>query len=321
MENDLGNIIDNSKIICTDNNELTKILKAFTNKDWNWYELSRNSNITWEFIQANPNKSWNQYALSINPNITWEITKENKNIQWDFYGLSFNPNITWEIIQANPNLRWSQFSTNITWEIVKDNFNVFSKNGVNEIAKISNLTLEIVYDHPHYNWNWYDLLRNPSIITNYSGNPVNIIKEIKIPKGLNSYLQNISANPAITWEIVHANPSFKWDWYWISMNDNITWEIISSNSKIPWNRNNILRNPNITWEIIQSNMNCIKNMSTKKLHLSNFSYNPNLTLEIIDANPQIRWNWQAISENKFKKHPVLITKQRKIFSNILTCIF
>ena len=52
-----------------------------------------------EIVQANPNIDWDYYELSKNPNITWEIVQANPNIDWDYYELSKNPNITWEMTQ------------------------------------------------------------------------------------------------------------------------------------------------------------------------------------------------------------------------------
>jgi hypothetical protein len=47
-------------------NDLTKLLKLFPDKDWDYNILSRNPNITWEIVHANPDKQWNYAALSHN---------------------------------------------------------------------------------------------------------------------------------------------------------------------------------------------------------------------------------------------------------------
>ena len=60
-------------------------------KNWYWFYLSFNPNITWEIIQAHPEKPWDWRYLSANPNITWEIIQANPHIQWDWYWLSRNP--------------------------------------------------------------------------------------------------------------------------------------------------------------------------------------------------------------------------------------
>lgn len=100
--------------------------------------LSRNPNLTWEFIRNNPDYTWNLVALGKNsnlsleqglpepelkgitlsqfishflrnPNTTWELFKRLQHLctnpDWGFH-LSQNPNITWEIVQANPDIKW-----------------------------------------------------------------------------------------------------------------------------------------------------------------------------------------------------------------------
>ena len=61
------------------------------NKNWNWYGLSKNSNITWEIIEKHIDKPWNWCSLSV---------------PWNWYGLSVNSNTTWEIVKKYPNKPW-----------------------------------------------------------------------------------------------------------------------------------------------------------------------------------------------------------------------
>ena len=49
----------------------TNFIQKNLDKNWNWAEISKNPNITWEIIDANPEKEWNWACLSRNPNITW----------------------------------------------------------------------------------------------------------------------------------------------------------------------------------------------------------------------------------------------------------
>ena len=39
-------------------------------KQWCYYWISQNLNITWDIVQANPDKDWEYSALSTNSNIT-----------------------------------------------------------------------------------------------------------------------------------------------------------------------------------------------------------------------------------------------------------
>ena len=43
-----------------------QLIRDNPDKEWDWYCLSDNPNITWEIIQQNPDKDWDWKALSIN---------------------------------------------------------------------------------------------------------------------------------------------------------------------------------------------------------------------------------------------------------------
>ena len=94
-------------------------------REWHWWCLSINPNITWDIVQANPNKPWDWRCLSWNPNITWDIVQANPDKPWRWMSLSSNPNITWDIVRANPDKDWDwgALSNNpqVTWDVVQAN--------------------------------------------------------------------------------------------------------------------------------------------------------------------------------------------------------
>ena len=47
-------------------NTLQQLILKFPDKPWNWWELSRNPNITMKFVLDNINKPWNWQWLSQN---------------------------------------------------------------------------------------------------------------------------------------------------------------------------------------------------------------------------------------------------------------
>ena len=75
------------------------LLEKYSKKPWDWYWISKNPNITMEFIEKYPNKPWNWRAISMNPAITMEIIKKYPNKPWSWSCMSKNPNITLEIIK------------------------------------------------------------------------------------------------------------------------------------------------------------------------------------------------------------------------------
>lgn len=45
-------------------NHLEKLLSLFPDKKWDRFELSCNSNITWDIVEAHPNIRWSWLGLS-----------------------------------------------------------------------------------------------------------------------------------------------------------------------------------------------------------------------------------------------------------------
>ena len=73
-------------------------------------DLSKAISKEWfQYILDNPDKRWDYIELSKNPNITWEMVQAHPHIQWYYSILSSNPNITWEIVQANPDKPWNYY--------------------------------------------------------------------------------------------------------------------------------------------------------------------------------------------------------------------
>jgi hypothetical protein len=95
----------------TNQNEYFQFILKYSNKPWDWLEITKNSYITIDIVEANPNNiPWNWWGLSANPNITMEFVEANMDKPWDWQGLSENPNITMEFVEANIELlginRW-----------------------------------------------------------------------------------------------------------------------------------------------------------------------------------------------------------------------
>ena len=182
-------------------NDLTRLLDLYPEKEWDYSALSANPNITWEYIRAHPKIDWNYQYLSGNSNITWDIIQENLDSldslgeEWCYLRLSTNPNITWEIVQAHPKENWDcdwlSHNPSITWENIQSTKNRPDSPGGKwnyiYLSDNSNITWDIVQAHPEIEWNYYEL----------------------------------SANPNITWEIVQANPNppgGEWKYNWLSRN-------------------------------------------------------------------------------------------------------
>jgi hypothetical protein len=48
------------------------LIRKYPDKQWCWFEVSRNASLTMDIVIDNPNKYWNFYEISIHPNLTLE---------------------------------------------------------------------------------------------------------------------------------------------------------------------------------------------------------------------------------------------------------
>jgi len=55
------------------------------NKPWDWYEISRNPDLTtMGYLENHPDKPWDSHGIGLNPNLTAEfVDKHLNNLWWD----------------------------------------------------------------------------------------------------------------------------------------------------------------------------------------------------------------------------------------------
>jgi hypothetical protein len=225
-----------------------EFIKENLDNPWNWSELSCNPNLTIEFINANPDKPWDWDYISMNPNITMEMINSNLDKPWSWKYISRNPNLTMEMINSNPDKPWDRI-----WVLFTMNYKP-TAHSVQQLKQNG---------------------------TSIAGEPERLGSDVGEPASL-TMLRHSHGQPAdcnwhettetqnLTMEMINANPDKPWNWYWISYNPNLTIEMINANPDKPWNWHGISRNPNITMEDIKS-------------------------------NPNKPWVWNMISTNKFTR--------------------
>lgn len=81
--NKIGQIHWNDAVDLLSNHLMTLIL-MYPDVSWDWNQLSKNPNITFEHVKTHLNWRWNGISLSNNPNITYEITESYSVIYWDY---------------------------------------------------------------------------------------------------------------------------------------------------------------------------------------------------------------------------------------------
>ena len=94
-----------------------EIVENNPNWPWNWGGMSKNPNLTKEFVLKNKDKTWDKLELVCNIAITFEMATL-KDFPVDLEGLHLNPNITPEIIYKNiDKFRWN-------WPFISKELNI-----------------------------------------------------------------------------------------------------------------------------------------------------------------------------------------------------
>jgi hypothetical protein len=272
-------------------NELLKIYDFYPNKEWNYFELSKNPNITWDLIQNYLDKPWDYSMLSLNPNINWDIIRFNPDKPWDYYYLSKNINITWDIVKNNPDKPWDysmlSLNPNINWDIIR--FNPDKPWDYYYLSKNINITWDIVKNNFDKPWNY------------------NLLSFIYLKK-FNSSIYNINS-------YINNYPIYNINSDLIKFNcftDDIDIYYIKYNQH---NINYLIQYSNIKYDILINIIHhCNEFLDDKEIYyymLSEYSY---ITLnDVIKYEDYIFFN--ALSKNKFNYDYYLTTYYKKQLVN------
>ena len=306
-------LIKNNKI--TDFKALTKfknitqdIINQYSNKPWNWGWLIENTQIIIEkYIPLNLIEKYNYklcyWNLSKNPNITeefilkylyqnWDIDYliENNKIT-DFKALSKFKYIDKNIINNYPGKPWD-------WEWLIENtdinvkryipFNLIekykNKRGYWNLSKNLNLTEEFILKYPYQNWDIIYLIEYNKIIDFKSLSKFKYIKYVideypNKPWNWEWLIENTGINVKryIPFNLIEKYKN-KWGYWELSKNLNLTEEFI-------------LKYPNKPWDIIY----LIENNKIIDFNaLSKFKY---INQNFIDEYPNKPWDWKWLIEN------------------------
>lgn len=171
---------------------------------WDWDELSKNPNISFEFIKNNLYLPWNWNLLSNNYNITFEIILNNLEYPWDWNWLSWRNDLTLNIVKTNLDKNWNWYG----------------------ISRINDITIDFIKSLPDKMWNWYSISKRVSL------------SEFENNKSLPWDPHGLSLNSNITPEIVEKYSHINWDHFNLSINNNfgLEWIIKNKDKKLYWRR-------------------------------------------------------------------------------------
>ena len=108
--------------------------------------LSKNENITLDFIKENLDKNWDWSLITQHDNITLKDIKDNPELPWVYENIDKNINITYEDILENPDILWT------SWNIIIRNPNIF---------KISEKTIRQYFAVKRIWRYWFRAITNP----------------------------------------------------------------------------------------------------------------------------------------------------------------
>jgi hypothetical protein len=284
------------------NTELTKLLRYFPCKKWDWEFITSNPNITFEYIlenKKNSNIAWYWRFISQNKSINIKDIINNINLPWDWEYVALNTNIDLNSIELYkfPRLLYNIYkNSDIINYLETSSYDLKFNQPLskcldwNLLSSNTNLTIDIIINNLDKQWNWFLLSNNKNIKFK------DILKHLNIINNWNWY--ELCLKEDLEWNDIISNPKLPWDWSAISQNYNLTtFEFIMNNPDKPWKWLNISKNPNITWDIISSNPEL-------PWDWYGVSQNPNITFNNVrDSYLHITWCWYYLSCNLFNYHP------------------
>jgi len=257
-------------------NTLERLLERYPDKKWDSFRLSANPNLPPHYLLANSGRRWHWFAVSANPAITTEFIDAHPELPWDWDGVSINPNLTFEFIERSP-VHWDYLSSHklITWEYVLSNPKEWD---YRHMSRNPNITIKITKDHPHLRWDKIGLSENPSLTWEDIKENVDKLD-----------LYGISKHPSLTWDNISSMPLRTWCWAYISQHPAVTPEIVKANPRLVWNDLCFAKNPNF-------------GLSDLPRTPHHWSDNPNVCADDIEGH---EWDWERLSGNPFNKEPIV----------------
>lgn len=222
-------------------NEFTRIFEAYPDgmngHRWIMELVSKNPNITMEYIDAHPEIAWNWIGVLANPSLTMaDIERLIVNGLFDTLSLSEHPNLTLEFISTNLhrlNIPILSKHPAVTMEFIEAHMDL--NWDFDLLASNPNITIDFIRRHPSISWNWWWLSMNPGITP----------KMIEANPDLPWSWMGISMNTNLYIGFIRRNLDKKWDWSSLSNNIAIPVDVILKHPDLPWRYDELLNNPTI----------------------------------------------------------------------------
>ena len=196
----------------------------------NYNQLSKNPNITEEFILKQPYQNWDIKYLIKNNKIT------------DFNVLTKFKNITQDIINQYPNKSWDW-----EWLIKNNNIHIVERY----------IPFNLIEKYCYYKWDYFELNIHPDLTEEFILKYPNKIWIIRFLLKYNKItdFKSLSKFKYLNEYTIDEYPNKPWDWEWLIENTEINVEKYIPFNLIEkyaykWNYYTLSKNPNITEEFI-----------------------------------------------------------------------
>ena len=130
--------------------KIIKLTEKYPNKPWNWNAISKNPNITMNFIEKYQDKPWIWDCIYINPNITMDFIEKYQHKPCNWKWISMNKNITIEFVE--------KYNDKLNFKFLY-NFEQDYKNELKELKELRYIELKETFE-PILNKNGVGFLTN-----------------------------------------------------------------------------------------------------------------------------------------------------------------
>lgn len=290
-------------------NPLTTLLTKFPDKDWNWSQLSKNPNISINWIVDHPNLSTRPCA-------------------WDWIGVCSNPNLSMTTL-----LKFVMPQLDI---VVKQRQEKYGKDNLVEYwwSDLSaNLGIDVVDILEHYatldsldddestqpeesqksrksqfKWNWKVISRRADVtlemmkLRTTAAATMSLAASAVLKANLDYFAA--SSNPNLTVEVVLAARPELWDWRAILTNPSIplTEEILSHpfHHCQPIFATLLSMHPLLPFQYVLDHYTSVSGTNANWKGNSTWarlSTNPGIAMDAILTHPELPWDWSKVSSN------------------------
>lgn len=285
-----------------------EFIEKYKNEPLEWDYLSRSHAVTLEFITKHPNLDWNWVHVSCRKDLTFEIIMSNLELPWEWLFISNSYIVSEQIVFENPYLPWS--------------FPVLSSN--------PSITVDFIIRTPNFPWDFQRVLFNPNVTMDFIKKYVSEDDrdmELMTLAFLENNPETILENPDLPWNFQEAHEARNlsldtirlfidrdWNWNDLTNNPSVTLEFVSEFPEKNWNFTFIGYKSGLTIEFLRkyqleidfSEGVMLNRSITPQMIDSNpdlpwkyeqYEMNPNLTLEYVITHPDREWNWDELSDN------------------------